>query len=315
MNTRRVLSAALFAVLASAVLATAALAGSAAGHTGSATIEVRKVLSPANDAGRFNLLVRKTRSTLLKQTSNIGNGGSTGRFTIPSGQLLTVEETAAGGTKLANYKTMVECHTGTGPTGPTVATRNGTGVTLTPNAGMDYTCTFTNTRTGTTTTPTTTPTPPPHTSTVCGLDVVWLQSSIQGDLFEIAGGKLALSKSQNPQVRLLATTLINDHSKSLEEAKKLAVQLGITAPTEPTPSQQWEIEELAEMSVQTFNHDYSELEVADHLQDIQDSQNEVKLGCNPDVKNLAQQDIPTLQKHLALAKQALATAGSEDTGH
>jgi hypothetical protein len=113
------------------------------------------------------LIVRKTRSDLIKQTSNVGDGGSTGRFAAPSGQLLTVEEAAAGSTKLSDYTTTVACHTGTGPTGPTVASSSRTGVTLTLSPNTDYTCTFTNTRkastttTGSTTTSTTTTTTDP----------------------------------------------------------------------------------------------------------------------------------------------------------
>ena len=128
------------------------------------TLEVRKVLVPASDTGRFNLIVRKTRSDLIKQTTNVGNGGSTGRFAAPSGQLLTVEEKAAGSTKLSDYTTTLECHTGTGPTGPTVASSSRTGATLTLSPHTDYTCSFTNTRktstttTGSTTTSTTTTT-------------------------------------------------------------------------------------------------------------------------------------------------------------
>ena len=45
---------------------------------------------------------------------------------------------------------------------------------------------------------------------VCGLDVYWLRSSIQGDVFEIRGGQLALQKSSNTAVRTLAQRLITD---------------------------------------------------------------------------------------------------------
>jgi hypothetical protein len=117
-----------------------------------ATLEVRKILVPASDSGRFNLLVRKTGGELIKQASNVGDGGSTGRFAAPSGQLLTVEETAVGSTKLSDYTTTVECHSGTGPIGSIVASSSRTGVTLTLNPQTDYTCSFTNTRKASTTT-------------------------------------------------------------------------------------------------------------------------------------------------------------------
>jgi len=152
-------------------------------------------------------------------------------------------------------------------------------------------------------------------STLCGLDVVYLQTSIQGDRYEIAAGTLALQKTKNPQVTELAKTLVKDHSKSLQDAIDLAKKLGIDVPTEPTPTQQWQIEELREYSGAAFDHDFSELDVLDHQQDISDAQNEVKMGCNEDVRSDAAKEIPTLQYHLKLSQEALASASQENSSH
>src|SRR4051812_39043030 len=54
------------------------------------------------------------------------------------------------------------------------------------------------------------------------LDESTLQTSIQGDRFEIAGGDLAESKAVTPGVRALGARLVKDHSKSLREAVALA---------------------------------------------------------------------------------------------
>lgn len=150
-----------------------------------------------------------------------------------------------------------------------------------------------------------------HHKRVCGLDIVWLQTSAEGDVFEIRGGKMALGKSHNPKVRKLAATLVKDHTQSLRETKMLARELGVDVPMTPSPSQRWELEEVAEMRGAEFNHDYSELEVLDHIQDIQESKDEVELGCNDKVQSLAKQDIPTLKYHLHLAREALRSAGHE----
>jgi putative membrane protein len=146
---------------------------------------------------------------------------------------------------------------------------------------------------------------------VCGLDVYWLRSSIQGDVFEIRGGQLALQKSSNTAVRTLGQRLITDHTKSLQDALDLAKKYGISVKTEPTQTQQWQLEELSELSGAAFNHDYAQLEVADHQQDIEDAQSEVQMGCNKDIREDAANEIPTLQQHLQLAQQALSTT-SED---
>src|SRR5438270_222609 len=97
---------------------------------------------------------------------------------------------------------------------------------------------------------------------VSGLDVEWLKTSAQGDVFEIRGGQLALQKSSNATVRALAQRLITDHTKSLQDAKDLAAQYGIKLELEPTPTQQWQLSELAhEWTGKAFDVEYTELEV------------------------------------------------------
>src|SRR3954464_12796780 len=73
------------------------------------------------------------------------------------------------------------------------------------------------------------------------LDEYLLQSSIQGDRFEIAGGKLAESHGSTADVRALGTRLVKDHKASLADASKVARRLGISVPKTPTPAQEWEL--------------------------------------------------------------------------
>jgi putative membrane protein len=150
-----------------------------------------------------------------------------------------------------------------------------------------------------------------HGNRVCGLDVYWLRTSTERDIFEIRGGHIALSKSHNSEVRSLAKTLIRDHTQSLKKTRARAHRLGVDVPNEPSPTEKWQLEEIAERHGAGFNHDYSELEVADHIQDIQDAMDEVEMGCNPDVRSLAKQELPTLKYHLTLARQAVAASQPE----
>jgi putative membrane protein len=134
-------------------------------------------------------------------------------------------------------------------------------------------------------------------------DEQWLMTSIEGDRFEIAGGQLAQSKGSSQAVKQLGARLVKDHSKSLQDAIDVAHRLGIDVPSEPSPSQQWELRAVAKLS--PFDHWYADLEVQDHKQDIQESEDEVKKGCNQEIRHLAAQDLPVLRQHLALAEAAL----------
>jgi len=93
---------------------------------GAAHLTVNKVVLPATDTGRFNLLVDGA-----VQAANVRDGGSTGALTVGQG-VHRVSETAAAGTSLGDYDVFIggDC------------AANGT-VTLA--AGEDKTCTIVNT--------------------------------------------------------------------------------------------------------------------------------------------------------------------------
>jgi putative membrane protein len=147
------------------------------------------------------------------------------------------------------------------------------------------------------------------TNSSLGLDENYLETSIQGDRFEIAGGQMALQKSQLPAVRTLAQTLIKDHSKSLREAKTLANSLHTQIPHSPSFSETWELQVVSTFSGNQFDKWYSSLEVQDHKQDISEASNEAKNGKQAHVRQSARRELPVLKTHLRLSKAALKAAG------
>jgi putative membrane protein len=144
---------------------------------------------------------------------------------------------------------------------------------------------------------------------VSAWDREWLMSSIEGDRFEIIGGKVAEKKGANAVIRALGARLVADHTKSLVSAVALAHSLGVDVPKTPSPSEQWELKTVGRFSGAHFDKSYADLEVQDHIQDIQETGDEVKLGANRSVRKDAQTDLPVLKTHLALARAALAAVG------
>jgi putative membrane protein len=147
-----------------------------------------------------------------------------------------------------------------------------------------------------------------HHKRVSAWDKQWLMMSIEGDRFEIQGGKLAQQKGTNPKVRDLGARLVKDHSESLAGAVALAHKLGVEVPDSPSPSQQWELRVVSSFSGGDFDRWYADLEVQDHMQDIQEATDEVNDGTNHKVRKEAKDEIPVLQEHLQLAKDALASS-------
>ena len=141
--------------------------------------------------------------------------------------------------------------------------------------------------------------------TVSAQDQTYLQSSTEGDAFEVKAGRLALHRSQDTAVRRAAATYVRDHSRSGSESVHMAKRLGVHADFAPSPSQQWEIQILSAISATNFGHWYSYLEVLDHKQDLFEAKQEVENGSNPEVVASARKEIPMLRRHLGLARAAL----------
>jgi putative membrane protein len=139
-------------------------------------------------------------------------------------------------------------------------------------------------------------------------DRQYLQGAIEGDRFEIAGGKDAATRTQNAAVKQLADQLVKDHSASLAQSVKLAKKLGVSVPKHPSPSQQWELDVVKAFQVADFNRWYSKLEIQDHIQDIQEASDEAKTGSNAALRKAAGKEIPVLKAHLAKARAALAAS-------
>ena len=109
-------------------------------NTASGTIEVKKVLSPTTDTGKFDLKIDST--TFNNSGSGFGNNGTTGAQSISFGTH-SVSEVAHTGTTLNDYTATYSCS----KNGNTLTSGSGATVSnLSVAAGDAIICTFTNTR-------------------------------------------------------------------------------------------------------------------------------------------------------------------------
>jgi putative membrane protein len=138
-------------------------------------------------------------------------------------------------------------------------------------------------------------------------DETWLTSGIEGDRFEIIGGTAAQTKGATAAMRAFGARLVKDHSKSLSDAVKAAHRFGVTVPKTPSPSEEWELRTVGSFSGAAFDRSYSDLEVQDHIQDIQETKDEISDGCSATVRGLARDDLPVLREHLKLARELKAS--------
>jgi putative membrane protein len=156
------------------------------------------------------------------------------------------------------------------------------------------------------------------TARAYGLDRAWLKHIAQSDLAEIATGTLAQQKGTSEGVKSLGAMLVADHTKHLQQVQAIAAQVGATVPTAPSAEQQWEASVLATFSGAAFDEQWTALQVAAHVTNIDKTQDEIADGHNRLVRELARMTLPTLQAHLAAAQKLSGDAGrtapSSDSG-
>lgn len=124
------------------------------------------------------------------------------------------------------------------------------------------------------------------------------------NMAEIETGKLALSKSQNPEVKTFAQQMIDDHGKALSELQTLAQQKGVTLPTELDAKHKAMAAKLEKLDGEAFDKQYMQMAgLQDHKATHAKLQKISKTAKDPDVKAAALKTIPTVEQHLKAAQQ------------
>jgi uncharacterized repeat protein (TIGR01451 family) len=101
------------------------------------SITVTKRLTPADDPGRFNLMID---GEIRGPGAAVGDGGTTGTIEVDTGRR-TVSETPASGTSPDDYTTAISCRNG-----DTVVAAGGTSATVTVRRGDALVCVVENNR-------------------------------------------------------------------------------------------------------------------------------------------------------------------------
>ena len=108
----------------------------------------------------------------------------------------------------------------------------------------------------------------------------------------------------------LAAQMIKDHGAADEKIQQLAKKLGVQVPASPPDVQKQELTELAALQGSAFDAAYARKIGVDAHQDavslFRDASENAK---HDDVKAFATQTLPTLQKHLEMAKAMAAAVG------
>jgi putative membrane protein len=141
-------------------------------------------------------------------------------------------------------------------------------------------------------------------------DRSFLQRAARSNLAQIETGQLAAQQSSDPQVKQFGERMVQDHSQANDKLKTVAESVGVQLPTQAGHTDMQEMSKLKSLSGQQFDKTYARAMVRDHRKDVQEFEHVAQTAKNPEVRAYAEQTLPTLKEHLALAEQLPGNSGS-----
>jgi putative membrane protein len=137
-------------------------------------------------------------------------------------------------------------------------------------------------------------------------DHSFIVGAAQTNLAEIAGGKLALSKSRSKAVRAYARTVVADHSRAEAALAVVARAWHTKLPAGPSAAQKQEAAHLATLSGGAFDREYLRRQIVGHRKALGATLLELDAGRVAAVRAYAAATEPVVKMHLQLAQQDLA---------
>lgn len=123
------------------------------------------------------------------------------------------------------------------------------------------------------------------------------------DLAEINLSNLALTRGKSEEVKKFAHHMVKDHTKASKELTQLADKLRIMPAQTADAKHEQIATRMAGLSGAQFDHAYMKQMVKDHEEGVALFKAESEHGQNAELKSLAKKLLPTLEKHLKMAKE------------
>jgi putative membrane protein len=149
------------------------------------------------------------------------------------------------------------------------------------------------------------------TPTLSTTDATFLNLAGTSGIEEVNFGQVAASKASSPAVRRFAQDMVTSHTKLNQQLVALAKAKQMTPPSSMDMQHDQMLSTLQGQRGSAFDRAYMTGQVNDHQMSIEAYQTEISNGTDPDVKSFAQQGLPILQQHLAMAQKLAPAAETE----
>jgi putative membrane protein len=129
------------------------------------------------------------------------------------------------------------------------------------------------------------------------VDRLFMLRAAQGNLAEVALGQLALRRSRNEQVRMLAQHLIQEHSTANAALLPVVTRKGVPLPRFIGAMNAATNDQLARLSRDQFDRMFMSAQVEAHENTIALFQQELAMGQDEDARAYATRFLPNIMAH------------------
>ncbi len=146
-----------------------------------------------------------------------------------------------------------------------------------------------------------------------GMDKLFSMKAAQGGIFEVKSSSMALNKTQNKQVMMVAKRMVKEHSAANAELKTVAQDKGIALPSDTDPKHKAIIAKLSGLSGKAFDKAYMASQEAAHADTVKLFQTEIATGQDKDVTAFAAKNLPNIEDHTKMIFQVGSNLGVHST--
>jgi putative membrane protein len=134
-------------------------------------------------------------------------------------------------------------------------------------------------------------------------DAEFIRDVYADNQMQIQLAELAREKARNREVRQFAERMISDHTRLQNQWTAMASRNGMTAKPGMGPRHREKVEQLQKVNGRNFDRGYMVLMIQQHQDEVSYWQKEGRASRSPEVRRLVTNGLPTLEQHLAQAKQ------------
>ena len=151
----------------------------------------------------------------------------------------------------------------------------------------------------------------PQAGAISGSDQQFVNTAAQTDMTEAHVGQMAQDRGASQGVKDFGQTLVTDHTSDYTQLSTIVAKDGGTVPKGLDAAHDRMIAPFDRLKGAAFDHKFAQEMVMGHTKAIAEYRREAKDGQNADIKAYANQALPTLEKHLQMARDLAKSKGKK----